>query len=400
MEVEANDPADEHEPAMAPSAVPFVVPSEVLNPRLLGSVVKLFVTKAEPNYCMPWQVKPQRQSVSSAFVVAGRRLITNAHCVLCETSVRARKRGSAKKFTAKVLTINYQSDLALLAVEDESFWEGLDPLEFEQVPELQDTVVVAGYPTGGDNISVTKGVVSRVDLRDYGHAAYLLTIQIDAAINPGNSGGPAFKKDKVVGIARAHIKNAQNIGYIIPLPVIEHFLLCYEREQAEFQGLCGIGFRFQVTENEALRAKLKMQAHHTGVLVSLVASQGPEAGYLQVGDVIMEVDGVKVADDGTIPFRGTTWSEERISFLHQFNHKFNGDMCRIKVLRSGDEHLIQVTSANITPLVPSMHGFDCRPSYFVVGGLVFVPLTTRFLKDYFGSDWRRRCPERHRSPQP
>ena len=92
--------------------------------------------------------------------------------------------------------------------------------------------------------------------------------------------------------------------------------------------------------------------------------------------------------------------QERISFLHQFNHKFNGDTCRIKVLRSGDEHLIQVTSANITPLVPSMHGFDCRPSYFVVGGLVFVPLTTRFLKDYFGSDWRRRCPERHRSPQP
>jgi C-terminal processing protease CtpA/Prc len=95
--------------------------------------------------------------------------------------------------------------------------------------------------------------------------------------------------------------------------VIEHFLLCYEREQAEFQGLCGIGFRFQVTENEALRAKLKMQAHHTGVLVSLVSSQGPEAGNLQVGDVILEVDGVKVADDGTIPFRGTTWSEERIS---------------------------------------------------------------------------------------
>ena len=51
----------------------------------------------------------------------------------------------------------------------------MDP---RQVPELQDTVVVAGYPTGGDNISVTKGVVSRVDLRDYGHGAFLLTIQV------------------------------------------------------------------------------------------------------------------------------------------------------------------------------------------------------------------------------
>jgi hypothetical protein len=48
--------------------------------------------------------------------------------------------------------------------------------------------------------------------------------------------------------------------------------------------------------------------------------------------------------------------QEWNSFLHQFNHNFKGDMCRIKVLRSGDEHLIQVTSANITPLMPSMHG--------------------------------------------
>jgi S1-C subfamily serine protease len=218
MVVEVMDTGEDEEmPVMPVPAPSTVVPSEVLNPRLLGSVVKLFVTKAEPNYCMPWQVKPQRQSVSSAFVVAGRRLITNAHCVLCETSVRARKRGSAKKYTAQVLTVNYQSDLALLSVDDDSFWNGLDHLEFEevslspplisaksslsssfpvrrpsspsrhslsrpipahpskskQVPELQDTVIVAGYPTGGDNISVTKGVVSRVDLRDYGHGAHL-----------------------------------------------------------------------------------------------------------------------------------------------------------------------------------------------------------------------------------
>lgn len=186
------------------------------------------------------------------------------------------------------------------------------------------------------------------------------------------------------------MKAAQNIGYIIPLPVIQHFLECYDLEQAEFQGLCGIGFRFQITENEALRAKLRMLVDHTGVLVTTVSSQGPEAGCLQVGDVIMEVDGVKVADDGTIPYRGTTWSEERISFLHQFNHKVKGDTCSISVLRAGNEQVISVTAAPVKTLVPSMHGFDCLPSYFVVGGLVFVPLTTRFLKDYFGSDWRRR----------
>lgn len=67
--------------------------------------------------------------------------------------------------------------------------------------------------------------------------------------------------------------------------------------------------------------------------------------------------------------------------------------CSITILREGVEQVMEVTATQVKTLVPSMHGFDCLPSYFVVGGLVFVPLTTRFLKDYFGSDWRRRCPE-------
>lgn len=47
---------------------------------------------------------------------------------------------------------------------------------------------------GGDNLSVTRGVVSRVCMSTYLHSLdYLLTIQIDAAINPGNSGGPAIQ---------------------------------------------------------------------------------------------------------------------------------------------------------------------------------------------------------------
>ena len=52
---------------------------------------------------------------------------------------------------------------------------------------------MAGYPLGGDSLSITKGIVSRVTMTRYAHASNkLLGIQIDAAINPGNSGGPAF----------------------------------------------------------------------------------------------------------------------------------------------------------------------------------------------------------------
>jgi hypothetical protein len=88
--------------------------------------------------------------------------------------------------------------LALLTTDDDSFWEGTTPLQLGGIPELQDPVAVIGYPTGGDNISVSVGVVSRVEPQQYTHGATnLLAIQIDAAINPGNSGGPAVLDHQV-----------------------------------------------------------------------------------------------------------------------------------------------------------------------------------------------------------
>ena len=100
------------------------------------------------------------------------------------------------------------------------------PLKLGGVPALQESVLVMGYPTGGDNTSVTSGVVSRVEVTQYVHAAsHLMALQIDAAINAGHSGGPALKGDDVVvGVAFQNLPSADNIGYIIPTPVVNRFL--------------------------------------------------------------------------------------------------------------------------------------------------------------------------------
>ena len=86
--------------------------------------------------------------------------------------------------------------MALLTVEDDAFWEGSEPVQFGSLPQLQDAVAVVGYPIGGDTMSVTSGVVSRIEVTSYVHgSSELLGIQIDAAINSGNSGGPAFNEE-------------------------------------------------------------------------------------------------------------------------------------------------------------------------------------------------------------
>jgi len=151
----------------------------------MGSVVKVFVVRAKLSYKLPWQRKAPKNSSGSGFTIHPRRILTNAHVVEESTTImhvlptsslllspplhilhacRVRRHGHPKRYVARVVCIGHQCDLALLAVDDDAFWEGYVPLRFGDVPHLQESVTCVGYPTGGDNISVTCGVVSRQEL--------------------------------------------------------------------------------------------------------------------------------------------------------------------------------------------------------------------------------------------
>ena len=169
---------------------------------LCGRIVKVFTTSCKPNYSMPWQMRRQGKSTSTGFVISGKRIITNAHCVAHATAVQIRRQGTARKIAATIVHCGHECDLAILTVDDDEFWAAVEasPLPLGGLPELQDQVCVVGFPTGGDNICITAGVVSRLDMQVYSHSGQnLLAIQIDAAINGGNSGGPALHHGSVIG---------------------------------------------------------------------------------------------------------------------------------------------------------------------------------------------------------
>ena len=163
------------------------------------------------------------------------------------------------------------------------------------VPELQEKVLVLGYPTGGDAICVTEGVVSRVDAFEYSHSGeYLLTIQIDAAINSGNSGGPALCGSRVVGVAFESLEYADNIGYIIPIPVVRHFLADIAREGG-YKGFPLLNVFTQVTENPSMRAFRRIPP-----LSALVQAMYPKqtAELQQSLNITPSSTQIKVLDDG------------------------------------------------------------------------------------------------------
>lgn len=244
-----------------------------------------------------------------------------------------------------MLAIGHECDVALLTVDDDEFWEGFGSGEegnvdhhmairlVEELPLLQDEVTVVGYPVGGDTMSVTSGIVSRIEVTSYVHGmAELLGIQVDAAINSGNSGGPAFNAEgDCVGIAFQSLKTeaAENVGYVVPVPVIRHFLLDVERT-GHYNGFPMLGVAWQKLENPQLRRALGMEDAKRGVLVRRVDATSPAARFIQAGDVLCSFDGVEIGNDGTVPFR----SGERISFTYLVSRKMVGDTAAVVLLRS------------------------------------------------------------------
>ncbi|XP_076903638.1 protease Do-like 10, mitochondrial [Bidens hawaiensis] len=354
----------------------------------LDSVVKIFTVASSPNYFLPWQNKSQRESMGSGFVISGKRIVTNAHVVADHTFVLVRKHGSPTKYKAEVKAVGHECDLAILTIESDEFWEGMKFLELGDIPFMQEAVAVVGYPQGGDNISVTKGVVSRVEPTQYVHGAtQLLAIQIDAAINPGNSGGPAIMGDKVAGVAFQNLSGAENIGYIIPVPVIKHFVDGVEAS-GNYSGFCSLGLSCQPTENVQLREYFRMRPELTGVLVSRINPLSNAYDVLKKDDIVLAFDGVPIANDGTVPFR----NRERITFDHLVSMKKPNETAIVKILRDGEELELTVTLRPLKPLVP-IQQFDKAPSYYVFAGLVFVPLSQPYLHEY-GEDWYNTSPRR------
>ena len=243
-----------------------------------------------------------------------------------------------------------------------------------------------GYPQGGDKISITEGVVSRLEVTSYAQSARkLLTVQIDAAINPGNSGGPVVQDGKLVGIAMQIFHAGQNIGYMIPIPIIEHFFDDLKDDQ--YHGFPMLGIEFNNTENSTLREFYKIgDRQQGGVLISRVLPFSPAFGNLKEGDIMLEIDGIAIGEDGTFKFIGN----ERLSMSHLITTKQIDEKVRLRILRDGSLKVHHVTLGHFVPLVSPPDHFE-KPPYFIYGGLVFTVLSADLLRAW-GNRWWEKAP--------
>ncbi len=361
-------------------------------PDVIGnSVVKIFATPRYPDVAKPWAKQAPTEISGSGMVIEGRRILTNAHMVLYASDIQVQSSQSGDRVSATVVGVAPGIDLAVLKLEDESFFNTHPALQrASKLPTTKDPVVVYGYPTGGTSLSITKGIVSRIEYTYYNFPLSGLRIQIDAAINHGNSGGPAMVGDKVIGLAFSFLGGAQNIGYIIPTEEIELMLKGvenggYKGKFASFDGL-------QTLENPALRAFLKLDSSVHGIVVARPDSTDP-AYPLRRWDVITQIGDAAVDDQGMIKLGG----DLRVQFSYLIPKLARDGAVPIKVERDGRSVDVDLPVKTDYPtLFPGLRG--AYPSYFIYGPLVFTSATAELLAHVDSSPGLARTLELRSSP--
>ncbi|MBI2070783.1 MAG: trypsin-like peptidase domain-containing protein [Elusimicrobia bacterium] len=354
---------------------------EASDDALKKSAVQIFTVIKRPNYYQPWEMGYQYNSGGSGFIVKGRRILTNAHVVSDQVYIQVKKAGDTKKYTAHVEHVAHDCEVAMLTVEDPAFFDGTIPVEFGPMPFQRDKVAAYGFPIGGNDLSITEGVVSRIEVQTYTHSRKdLLAIQTDAAINPGNSGGPVFKDGKLIGISFQSYSGSrvENTGYIVPVIIVERFLK--DIGDGRHDGVPDLGIFWQKLESEALRKLYKLGPSQNGVLVTKVVYDSPAWNVLREGDILAAVDGIRIANDGTVPYR----KSERLIFSHIVSQHQMGEEIALEIFRSGAPVKLAVKVKPFRSLVSGPY-YDVRPTYFVFAGFVFLPLNFNYMDAW---DWK------------
>jgi S1-C subfamily serine protease len=370
VQAQATDAAAKTEPTAAPGGQANTVEN---------AVVKVFTTARYPDLSKPWTKQSPQELSGSGVIIEGKRILTNAHVVLYASQVQIQANQAGDKLSATVESIAPGIDLAVLKLDDESFFDSHHALSrASTLPQVKDSVLVYGYPTGGTSLSITKGIVSRIDFTVYNYPVSGLRVQIDAAINPGNSGGPAVVGDKMIGLAFSRLGGGtENIGYIIPCEEIELFL--QDVADGHYTGKPAMFEELQTLENPALRAFLKLDKSVEGMVVHR-PYEATAAYPLKEWDVLSKIGDTPVDDQGNIKVSESL----RVHFAYLIQKIVKDGKVPLTVVRAGKELAISLPVSPDRPMViPDLKGG--YPSYFVFGPLVFSTASSEYVSALSGN---------------
>ena len=361
-------------------------------PKAAMSVVRVNSTNQDYDFFRPWSKKNPRVYHGLGAVISDNRVLVTAQLVANHNYVELERAESGEKTDARVLCVDYEANLALIQPTADNFLAGLKPLELTLDSVVGDRVNVLQLESN-DALVATPGPITTIEVAHYQleNTAFLIyRLSLPLQYREGSFTAPVIKDDKLAGILMRYDPRTQGVD-VLPAPVIDHFLK--DVASGSYQGFPRAGMEFSPTRDPQLRHYAKLPVGGGGVYVTDVVRNGPAAhGGLQVGDVITEIDGHSIDQDGN--YEEALFG--RISITHLISTtSYSGQLVQLKISRDGEAKSLDLTLAHEPPqdYVSEPYVVDRPPRYYVVNGLIFQELSRQYLKEW-GADWQKQAPQR------
>ncbi|MBP9818180.1 trypsin-like peptidase domain-containing protein [Candidatus Shapirobacteria bacterium] len=281
----------------------------------------------------PQTTQPQKieQDIGTGFVISVDGLIvTNKHVVADTTAKYKVVVGKDEVIEVKEIYRDPVNDLAILHIDR----KGLTPIDLGDSDKLKvgQTVIAIGTALGEFRSTVTKGVISGLGRGITagspfdGSEKLDNVIQTDAAINPGNSGGPLLNSSgQVIGVNVAVSQSGQSIGFALPINIVRDSINNFKTTGEFERPFLGVNYRM-ISKQSALLNDVPAGAY----VQEVVADSPAESAGIKQGDILIEIDGTKLADN------------PNTSLATYINKKKIGDSVGLKLYRDEKEISLSV----------------------------------------------------------
>ena len=354
------------------------------------AVVRVNGTTQAYDFFRPWAKKPATTKRALGAILPGNKVLTTAEMVANRSYIELEKAGSGEKMAAKLIAVDYEANLALLAPENPAFLESLGSLVTADKVKTGDHLDVWQLENSGTLVAtsglVTSCEVGRYALEDYGYLLFKITAALQYRENSYTV--PIVKGDRLAGLLLRFDPRSQTVESI-SLPVIQHFLQA--ASQTPYRGFPRAGIQFEPTRDPQLRRYLKLPDNGGGIYLSNVDinTPGAQAG-LQKGDVVLSADNHEIDADGNYdhPLFGKISINHLISTEH-----YVGDSITLRYSRAGEIKETIATAADRPPqsYIIEPYVYDRAPKFILLGGFLFQELSRQYLKEW-GANWQKDAP--------
>lgn len=356
-----------------------------------SSLIRINSTQQSWSPVQPWDKSAPSSRGALGVLLKDRHVLTTAEMVANSTYIELENADNTRTLPAKVIAIDYESNLALLAPnhsDADRFFSDMHPLTLGNAAKIGDQVGVWQLEDNGMHL-ITQATIQGADIvSSFTAGHYFLTYEAKASMQSATSSFslPVIQNGKLLGLLSSYNSKDQIIDIIAP-EIISQFLA--DAADGEYAGFPSLGIGITNTVDPNFRLWLKLPEEVGGLYITRVRKKSAaEKAGIQKGDVLLSVGGKSIGRRGY--YDDENYGRLFWSHLVRGSHK-TGDEIKLTILREGEKKELSATLTRSSERLIPAHMLDTAPNYLVKGGFIFQELSATYLKA-FGKDWQSSAP--------